>query len=205
MSQALSARRCFRLGAVTALALVVGYASPMPLPYFAPLFAWLLAATPAPPIGPRFLVGLVVVAVVGLSVGRLLAPMLMQFPVTAFLLAALGLYFSFYITLNLGKAVLGVFLTMGLMLISVTGILSLPLADAMIDSLAWGLVIAVLAQWLVYPWFPESDPFPPPVAPPGAAQSNWVALRGTLITLPVFWVALAYPATYIPVMMKAVT
>ena len=43
------ARRTFRLSLTVSLALAGAYAFALPLPYFAPLFAMLLAATPTPP------------------------------------------------------------------------------------------------------------------------------------------------------------
>jgi hypothetical protein len=200
------ARRCFRLAGATALALVAAYALDLDFPYFAPLFAWLFTARPGRPMGPKALLALVLVVLVALGVGLVLVPLLLHYPATGFLLAGLGLYLSFYLTVNRGKAVLGVFLTLGFTLISAAGLVSLELGHAIVGSLVAGVVIAVAAQWLVYPWFPEEPrPAAAPPAPPGPARSNWIALRGTLITLPVYWVVLANPGAYAPVMMKSVT
>ena len=80
-------------------------------------------------------------------------------------------------------------------------------ACTVIQSLVFGIGLAILCQWLIYPWFPE-DPAPakPAKAPnAGAEQSNWVALRGMLIVLPVYLLVLTNPAMYLAIIMKAVS
>ena len=75
-----------------------------------------------------------------------------------------------------------------------------------IQALPLGISVAVLCQWLVYPWFPE-DPAPAAAKPAEAStpdQSNWVALRSTAIVLPVYWLVLTNPMAYLAVVMKAV-
>ena len=47
------ARRVFRLSLTMALALACAYGLALPLPFLAPLFALLLTAAPAPPMGPN--------------------------------------------------------------------------------------------------------------------------------------------------------
>ena len=55
----LQARRIFRLSAVFAASLALAYALAVPLPFIAPVFAFMLTATPGPPLGPKALFGLV--------------------------------------------------------------------------------------------------------------------------------------------------
>jgi len=201
------ARRIFRLSGTVALSLACAYALQLPLPFLAPLFALMFTAAPAPPMGGKSLFGLLLVVLLTLGVGLLLIPLLMYYPMSAVLLVALGLYFSFYLTVNKGKALLGTFLTIGFTLISAAGTVSFALATAVIQSLVFGIALAILCQWLVYPWFPE-DPAPakPAKAPnAGAEQSNWVALRGMLIVLPVYLLVLTNPAMYLAIIMKAVS
>ena len=109
----IQARRIFRLGTVPALALAVAYAIQLPLPFIAPLFAFMFAAMPGPPMGPKSLFGLVLVILISLGLGLLLIPLLLHYQFTAILLVAVGLYFSSYLTVNMGKALLGTFLTIG--------------------------------------------------------------------------------------------
>jgi len=201
------ARRVFRLGATVALTLAAAYALQVPLPFIAPLFALMLTAPPKPPMGPKALLMLVLVVLLSLGIGLLLIPLLQKYPVVAILLVTLGLYLSAYITVHVGKALLGTFLTVGFTLISAAGIVSFELSTTLIQSLVTGIILAIVCQWLVYPWFPE-DPAPanqPP--PPGASaeNSNWIALRSTLIVLPVYLLALTNPASYLAIIMKAVS
>jgi hypothetical protein len=109
----IQARRIFRLSLTTALALAVAYALAVPLPFMAPLFAIMLVAKPSPPPGLKGLFKLVLLMLLTLSVGLLLIPMLQHYPVAAVLIVALGLYFSSYLTINLGKGLVGALLTVG--------------------------------------------------------------------------------------------
>jgi hypothetical protein len=106
----------------------------------------------------------------------------------------------------MGKALFGTFLTIGFTLISAAGTVSFSLAIMVIQGLAVGIGVAVLCQWIIYPWFPE-DPAPAgkkPDAAPTTGQSNWIALRSTAIVLPVYWLVLTNPLAYLAIVMKAV-
>jgi hypothetical protein len=178
----------------------------MPLPFIAPVFALMLTATPAPPMGAHSLLGLLVVIAITLGVGLLLIPVLTYYPLTALLLVAAGLYFSCYLTVNLGKGLVGTFLTVGITLISAAGTISSALAVAVIAALICGVGVAILSQWLVYPWFPE-DAVPAgegQAAAADVAADRWIALRATLIVLPPYQLALANPSMYLPLIMKSV-
>ena len=202
-----AARRVFRLSLTTALALACGYALALPLPYLAPLFALMLAATPGPPLGPKSLFGLILVVLITLGIGLLLIPLLIHYPVAAVLIVAVGLYFSNYLTVNLGKGLVGALLTVGFTLISAAGLLSYQLATTVIQGLVIGIVIAIGCHWVAYRWFPE-DAAPAAKAKPaagGAAQSNWLALRATLIVLPAYLLALSNPSAYLAIIMKSVS
>jgi len=203
----IQARRIFRLSGTVALALAAAYALKLPLPFLAPLFALMLTVPPKPPAGLKGLFTLVIVVMLSLGVGLILIPLLQTYPLVGVLLVMLGLYLSFYLTVHKGKALLGTFLTMGFTLISAAGMVDFALATTLIQSLVIGITIAVVCQWLVYPWFPE-DPVPgqqAPVPKPSAENSNWIALRGTLIVLPVYLLALTDPLAYLATIMKSVS
>ncbi len=200
------ARRVFRLAAAPALSLAIAYAIPLPLPFIAPLFAFMFVATPGPPMGPKSLLGLLLVVLLSLGLGLLLIPLLLHYPLAAFMLVAVGLYFSAYLTVNKGKALFGTFLAIGFTLISAMGTVNFGLATLVIQALLAGIAVAVLCHWLVYPFFPE-DPVSPAGKPATAstpAQSNWIALRSTVIVLPVYWLVLTNPMAYLSIIMKAV-
>jgi hypothetical protein len=201
----LQARWVFRLSFVITVSLVIAYAIAMPLPFIAPIFAVMLTAKPAPPLPLKKLVGLILVVLIILAVGLLLIPMLLHYSFTALLIVALGIYISFYITINKGQVLVGMFLTVGFTLISAAGTYNHALATTLIHAISIGIAVAVISQWIVYPFFPEDTA---PEAPPeksGASQCNWVALRGTIIVLPVYLLVLINPTMYLPIMMKGVS
>lgn len=190
-----------------ALSLVCAYAMAFPLPFLAPVFALVLAVKPAPPMGWKSLLGLLLLVLLTLGAGLLLIPMLIEYGMCGLLLVAVGLYFSAYVTVNMGKALVGTFLTVGFTLISAAGTLSFALATTVIQSLVLGITLAVVCHRLIYRLFPEDQPTPKPppkpVSPP--AQSNWIALRSTLIVLPAYLLALTNPSAYLAIIMKAVS
>ncbi len=203
----IQARRIFRLSGVIALSLAAAYAFKMPLPFIAPLFALILTLAPAPPMGIKKLLGLLLVIMITLGTGLLLIPLLEYYPVTAILVVAVGIYFSFYLTVNKSKALIGTFLTVGITLISAAGTIDFTVATTVIQSLVFGIATAVICNWLVYPFFPEDPPSgDAPAKEPveTAEQSNWVALRGVIIVLPVYFLVLTNPAAYMAIVMKAV-
>jgi hypothetical protein len=203
----IQARRIFRLSGTVALALAAAYAMQLPLPFLAPLFALMLTAPPKPPMGLKGLFSLVLVVLLSLGIGLVLIPLLLKYPLVGVLLVTLGLYLSSYLTVHKGKALLGTFLTMGFTLISAAGTVDFALATTLIQSLVIGMTVAVACQWLVYPWFPE-DPVPgqqTPVPNPSVENSNWIALRGTLIVLPVYLLVLTDPLAYLAIIMKSVS
>jgi hypothetical protein len=158
-------------------------------------------------MGLRGLISLVLVVLLSLGIGLVLIPLLLKYPLVGVLLVTLGLYLSSYLTVHKGKALLGTFLTMGFTLISAAGTVDFALATTLIKSLVIGMTVAVVCQWLVYPWFPE-DPVPgqqTPVPSPGVENSNWIALRGTLIVLPAYLLVLTDPLAYLAIIMKAVS
>ena len=203
----IEARRIFRLSLTTALALAAAYALAVPLPFLAPLFALLLTAAPAAPMGLKGLLGLILVVLLTLGVGLLMTPMLTNYAVSAILITALGLYFSTYLTVNLGKGLVGMFLTVGFTLIPAAGTVDFFLAVTVIKALVLGIGLAIVCQWLVYPWFPEDAAPAGRDRPPAddVPATSWIALRATLIVLPPFLLALSNPSMYLAIILKSVS
>jgi len=203
----LEARRVFRLSLTMALSLACAYALQVPLPFLAPLFALLLTATPGPPMGLKKLFGLILLVLITLGVGLLLIPLLLDYSLSALMIVAVGLYFSNYLTVNMAKGLVGALLTVGITLISAAGTVSFTLAVTVVYSLVFGITLAIICQWLVYPWFPEDDTATDKSTPVDkeTTQSNWIALRATLIVLPAYLLALTNPSIYLSIIMKAVS
>jgi hypothetical protein len=202
------ARRIFRLALTTALALALAYALGGPFAFLTPLFAFVLTLKPAPPMGARGLLVVIVVITLTAGAGLLLVPLLMHYPLTAILLVALGLYASAYLTLHLHQAALGLFVAMGVTLISAAGLYNFTLGRALLESLVGGMIIAIFCQWLVYPFLAESPGGKSDAAtspPPAPGESHWIAIRSTLIILPVYFMALNNPSLFMGAIMKSVS
>ena len=203
----LQARRVFRFALVTALSATIGFAMQLEFTLLPPVLAVLLSLKPAPPMKPRALLVLVSVILITTSIGMLLVPLLLHYPLTAVLLGLLGLYASSYLTVNLKQSALGTFLAMGFVLISALGLSSVTYCWTWVQTMAGGVIIAIICQWLVYPFFPE-DPAAvtaTPAPPVGAEQSNWIALRSAIIVLPVWMAALSDPGTWVSALTKSLT
>ncbi|MGD9297638.1 MAG: DUF2955 domain-containing protein, partial [Chromatiales bacterium] len=143
------ARRVFRLALAPSLSLAVAYAMAIPLPFLAPLFAYMLVSMPGPPIGAKGLAGLVIMIAISLSLGLLLIPMLLHYQATAFLIVAFGVYLSSYVTINMGKMLFGTFMTIGFTLISAAGTVNFAIATTVIQALVIGISVAVICHWII--------------------------------------------------------
>jgi len=199
----IGARRVFRLSLTVAVSLAAGYGLALQIPFLAPIFAFVLFAAPKPPMGLKGVFGTALVLSLTLGVGLLLTPVLNHYPVTGLMLVLLGVFFSNYITLNMGKGLVGMLLTVGIALISVAGLIAPQVATSLIAGMVVGIVVGVACYWLVYPFFPEDSVPAAPPPPPAPVQSSWLALRATLIVYPAFLLALVNPTLYLPVVMKS--
>ncbi len=197
-------RRVIRLSLTTSLALAAGYALALQAPFLAPIFGFMLTAAPKPPPGVKGLLGLVVAVTAMLGIGLLLIPVLREYPATGLMIVLLGLFAASYITLNLGKAPVGALLTMGLTMVTMIGQLSFAVAVTLVQELAISVAIAIVCQWVVYPWFPEDASTVPADETPAPSQSSWMAARSTLIVFPGFLLGLTNPTFYAPIIMKSV-
>ncbi|MEM1111640.1 MAG: DUF2955 domain-containing protein [Pseudomonadota bacterium] len=199
----IGARRVFRLSLTTAITLALAYSLNMNLPYMAPLFAFMLAAPPKPPVGLKGLLGLLLVLAIILSVGLLLTPILQEYPSTGLMLVLVGLFIANYVSLNLGKGSVGTFMVVGIAMISMIGQVSSALAAALIAELLVSVALGIVTLWVVYPLFPEDDGPAPQPPPPAALQTSWFAARATLIVFPAFMLGLTNPTAYTPIVMKS--
>lgn len=200
----LAARRTFRFALVVALTLAVAYGLGTPLPFLAPLFAVLLTTAPTPPVGVKGMFVLILVVTLTLGIGLVLAPMLRQYPLTALLVIAVSLYLSTLLNVGLGKGLVSTLLIMGSTLIPAAGLVSQALAASVIQALLVGIFLAIISQWIIYPFFPEDSVKQGPApSSPDAGQAQWIALRATLIVLPPVLLAFTNPSLYMPVIMKS--
>ncbi|MEM8844018.1 MAG: DUF2955 domain-containing protein [Pseudomonadota bacterium] len=198
------ARRVFRLSFTTALTLAIAYGIAIPFPFIAPMFAFLLTAIPSLRLNLKKLIGLVLLLALTLSIGLLIIPLINDYTLSGILVVGLGLYLSAYLTVNLGKGMVGTLLGVGFTTIPAAGAIDYALATIIIQSLIIGVSIAVLCQWIVYPFFPEDESVPAKKdIKKNATQSNWIALRFTFIVLPPFLLALINPAIFFKTIIKS--
>lgn len=198
------ARRIYRLSLTTALALTIAYAFAFPLPFIAPLFAFMLTSQPSPPINPKGLIGLIALVAVTLGIGLMIIPLLVYYPMAAILIIAVGLYLCGFLLVNLGKELVGTFLAVGFTIIPLAGTIDISLAVAVIQSLILGISVAVICQWMIYPWLPEDgQPTKTKTNASNIVKSKWRAWRFALIVLPPFLLALTNPVIYLKLIMKS--
>ena len=206
MAMPLGARRTFRLSLVTALSLALAYGLDVQFPFFAPLFGFLLTSAATPPPGLKGLLGLLLVVTITLGVGLMLTPLLGKYPLSAVLIIATALYLCAHAGLGAGKTQVATLLTIGFTMIPAAGQVSYALASGVVQGLVLGIALAILCQWIVYPFFPEDPirkvrPNPATLAP---ALARWIALRSMIIVLPPVLLAFTNPTLYMPLIMKSV-
>jgi len=154
------------------------------------------------------LLGLAVALAVLLGVGLLVAPLVEQYASVGLSLVAFGLFVSNRMSLGGDKAAVGTLLAMSLTLISALGVFSLALAQTLVTMLVAAVVIAVISQWIVYPFFPETDVGPDAASSAehsdGGVSENTSALRAVVVILPAYLFLLINPTGHTPVMMKSI-
>lgn len=198
------ARRVFRLGLVTALSLAAAYALGFALPYLAPMFAIFLTLAPKPPMKLKGLVVTLLLVLVSTGLGLLLTPILEHYSAIGLALVLLGIYVANHISMNLRKAVVGTLLTVGLTLITAVGSTSSLVAKFVIQELCLSIVIVVICQYVVYPFFPEKEASRATPKTVKQLPSAWAAWRTTLIVFPAYLLGLFNPGAYLPIIMKSV-
>lgn len=199
-------RRALRMALGTAACLATSYGMQWPIPFVAPVLAVFLFATMDRPLPPRAALGLALVVMLATGSGLLLVPFLRHAAVAGVLMAALCLFLAFRFGLRGGNSLVSTFLVAGVTLIAAAGTADSALAMTVIGALTRGLLLGVLALGASYWLIPEhARPPASRKAPVIAAEADWMALRATLVVMPPFLLAMADPAAYLPIIMKAVS
>ncbi|MNQ29157.1 hypothetical protein D3C85_424670 [compost metagenome] len=200
-------QRALRLSFGTALCLAASFGLALPIPFLSPMLALMMLAAMNRPLPFKASLGLILILMLTTGTGLLLIPLLRYYPFSGVLLVGLCLFLAFGYGLRGGNPLVATFLVVGLTLISSAGTAEFALALEVIVALVKGLFLAVTALTISHWLFP--DPASAPAAKPGPSltptESSWLALRATLVVLPTFLLAMIDPASYLPIIMKAVS
>ena len=201
------AQRALRLACGTALCLAASFGLALPIPFLAPVLAVLLLTALNQPLKLKAGIGLALIAMLTTGIGLLLIPLLRYYAVSAVLLVGVGLFVVFRMGLRGANNLIVTFLIIGLTMISAAGVADFGLAVMVINALVRGLFLAVLMVSVSHWLFPEPGNAPAPAAAAllSASEVTRIALRATLIVLPAFLLALLDPASYLPIILKAVS
>jgi hypothetical protein len=199
--------RTLRVAVGTALCLSISFALDLPIPVVAPVFVVFLLATQTRPLS--FKTGLALALVVGLTTGSglLLVPLLRHYAFAGVMLVGLLLFLAFRYGLRGGNNLVSTFLVAGLTMISAAGTADFQLAVTVVGALVQGLLLAVLVSALTHVLFPKPASMR---AQPAARvmpddQAVRIALRAALVVMPAYLLAMADPASYMPIIMKSVS
>ena len=199
-------KAALRLAIGLGLAVLVAYGLALPVPFVVCVMSVLVLSRPGPPL--PLVKGLVVALLFAVLVatGIVMVPLLEHYAFAAVLLTAVVLYAIFFLGLASGNP-LTTILVLSFTLIPVAGVAEQALVGRLSVTLAVGVSVGVLVSAVSHALFP--DP-PAPAAAAGAAarvspdEAAWIALRATLIVMPVFVLALTNPSFYLAAVMKTV-
>lgn len=199
-------QRALRLATGTAICLALSFGLALPIPFLAPVLCALLLASANRPLPFKAAVILALAALLTTGTGLLLIPLLRYYPNCGVLLIGLALFLVFRFGLRGGSNLIVTFLVIGLTMISSAGVADFGLAVMVIKAMVAGLILAVVVGMFSHWLFPEPANAPPPPAAAvfPASEVDRVALRATLIVIPAFLLALIDPASYLPIVLKAV-
>jgi len=189
------------------MATLLAYGLALRAPFVVCVMATIVLCKPGPPLPLAKGAVLTLVFCGLLTAGLLMVPMLEQFPVTGLLLTATILFTLFYGGLRRAHPLTTVLL-LAFALIPVAGVAEQALVGALSLAMGAGIVVGTLVNAVSHALFPDEPSAAgkhsgPPLVDHHTA--TWIALRGTIIVMPVFILALTNPPLYLAAIMKTVT
>ena len=188
------------------LAVLVAYGFALPMPFAVSLMSILVLCKPGPPLPPTKGVVIAVIFVALAAFGVLMVPLLENYAWSGILLTGTILYGIFYLGLIRANP-LTVVLVISFAVIPVAGVADQAIAGMLSLTLAIGILIGALVSSASSALFPD-PPTPAAHGPAPAFASHeaarWIALRATVIVMPVFVLALTNPSFYVAAIMKTV-
>jgi hypothetical protein len=188
------------------LAVLVAYGFALSIPFVVCLMSVLVLCKPGPPL--PLTKGLVIAAILAalLASGVLMVPVLEHYAFSGILLTGTILYGVFFVGLVSANP-LTMVLVMSFALIPVVGVGDQAIIGRLSMTLASGILIGALvsgASNALFPDTPTRVANRPASAPPRHEVARWIALRATIIVMPVFVLALTNPSFYVAAIMKTV-
>ena len=188
------------------LAVLVAYGFALPMPFVVSLMSIPVLCKPGPPL--PLTKGVVIAAIFAALVafGVLMVPLLENYAWSGILLTGSILYGIFYLGLVRSNP-LTMVLVISFAVIPVVGVADQAIVGMLSVTLAIGILTGALVSSASNALFPD----PPTRAknrPASASASHeaarWIALRATVIVMPVFVLALTNPSFYVAAIMKTV-
>jgi hypothetical protein len=195
-----------RLTVGLGLAVLIAYGFALPMPFVVCLMSILVLCKPGPPL--PLIKGLVIAAVFAALVasGVLMVPLLEHYAWSGILLTGTILYGIFFFGLVRANP-LTMVLVIAFALIPVAGVADQAIVGKLSLTLSIGLLTGALVSGVSSALFPD-PPAPAANRPAPAivshAAAGWIALRATVIVMPVFVLALTNPSFYVAAIMKTV-
>ncbi len=197
-----ASRPVLRLTIGVGVALPVAYGLALSLPYIAVLVAVMILSKQGPPMPllKSCIVGGILMLLTGS--GMLLVPLLENYAFAALLLIAAALFMLFYLGIKSANPLLNL-LVVAFTLIPVAGVLEQAAAIAVIQTLAAGVVLGAASSAVAHVFLPAvAAPSQAGPKTTDASGARWIAVRGVVIVLPVFILALQNPSLYMAAIMK---
>ncbi len=195
-----------RLTAGLGLAVLVAYGLALSVPFVVCLMSVLVLCKPGPPLPP--IKGLIIAVIFAVLVasGVLMVPILEHYAWSGVILTGAILYVVFFMGLVSANP-LTMVLVIAFALIPVVGVADQAIVGGLSMTLATGILIGALVSGVSSALFPD-----PPLSlanrpvPNSASReaARWIALRATVIVMPVFVLALTNPSFYLAAIMKTV-
>ncbi|MFL6550173.1 MAG: hypothetical protein ACJ8OJ_15885 [Povalibacter sp.] len=195
-----------RLAVGMGLAVLIAYGAALPVPFAVCVMVVIFLCKPGPPLplAKGIVIALVLAAI--LTAGVLMVPVLENYAFTGIVLTAAVLYVVFLLGARSNGAITTI-LALAFVLMPVAGVAEQALVSTLAITIAVGVLLGVLVGGVSHALFPDS-PTPPRVQPAVTPLRNesaqWIALRATLIVMPVFVLALTNPSLYVATIMKTV-
>lgn len=189
------------------LAALIAYGFALPMPFLVCLMAVPALCKPGPPKPLlKGVIGALIFAVL-LAAGLLVVPLLEHYALTGILLTGAVLHGLFY-SGQLRANPLTMVLVMTFTVIPVVGVMDQGMVGMISLSLATGLATGSLVNAVSHAFFPNprlANAARPAAPVPDRDTASWIALRATLVVMPVFALALTNPAFYMAAIMKTVS